>query len=63
MRVKRIYVKDKEKYGLSEFPNFSITGSVYGMKRKYYGMDALLVVCGQWIYNVTSAPEIYEAAH
>ena len=63
MRVKRIYIKDKEKYGLSEFPNFSITGSVYGMKRKYYGMDALLVVCGQWIYNVTSAPEIYEAAH
>lgn len=63
MRVKRIYVKDKEKYNLSEFPNFSITGSVYGMKRKYYGMDALLVVCGQWIYNVTSAPEIYEAAH
>ena len=63
MRVKRIYVKDKEKYGLSEFPNFSITGSIYGMKRKYYGMDALLVVCGQWIYNVTSAPEIYEAAH
>ncbi len=63
MRVKRIYVKDKEKYGLAEFPNFSITGSVYGMKRKYYGMDALLVVCGQWIYNVTSAPGIYEAAH
>ena len=63
MRVKRIYVKDKEKYGLSEFPNFSITGSVYGMKHKYYGMDALLVVCGQWIYNVTSASEIYEAAH
>lgn len=63
MRVKRIYVKDKEEYNLSEFPNFSITGSVYGMKRKYYGMDALLVVCGQWIYNVTSAPEIYEAAH
>ena len=63
MRVKRMYIRDKERYKLSDFPNFSITGSIYGMKHKYYGMDALLVVCGQWIYNVTSNPEIYYAAH
>ena len=63
MRVKRIYIKDKDRYSLSDFPNFSITGNVYGMKHKCYGADSLLVVCGQWIYNVTSHPEIYHAAH
>jgi len=44
---------------LSSFPNFSVTGSVRGMKHYYYGEDALLVRCGSWIYNVTSKPEIY----
>lgn len=35
---------------LSEFPNFSANGSVIGMKKLYYG---------NYIYNVTSQPEIY----
>ena len=58
-RVKTI---DKFRLGhldLSSFPNFSTSGSVRGMKEKYYGKDALLVRCGSWIYNVTSKPEIY----
>lgn len=59
MRVKYIYKADKERLRLSDFPNFSATGSVYGMKKKYYGTDALLVRCGAWIYNVTSKPWIY----
>lgn len=59
MRVKYVYMKDKERLRLSDFPNFSATGSVYGMKNKYYGMDALLVRCGSWIYNVSSEPWIY----
>lgn len=64
MRVKTIYVKDKERLGLSEFPNFSVTGSITGMKKLYYGKDALLVRCGSWIYNVTRQPEIYyDEAH
>lgn len=57
MKVKTIYVKDKPK-DLSEFPNFSITGSITGMK-KIYGQDCLLVKCGSWIYNVRSKPEYY----
>lgn len=59
MRVKYVYKRDKERLRLSAFSNFSATGSVYGMKKKYYGMDALLVRCGSWIYNVSSAPDIY----
>lgn len=58
-RVKYVYKSEKERLYLSNYPNFSATGSVYGMKKKYYGMDALLVQCGAWIYNVTSRPEIY----
>jgi hypothetical protein len=61
-RVKYIAVKDKQKYGLSEFPNFSRTGSIKGMKDMYYGKDALLVRSGEWIYNVSSRPDIYAAA-
>lgn len=63
MKTKTIDVKDKAKHNLSDFPNFSKTGSIKGMKKKYYGEDALLVRCGAYIYNVTSCPEIYEAAH
>lgn len=58
MRVKTVYIRDKERLGLSSFPNFSVTGNITGMK-KIYGQDALLVRCGNWIYNVTSKPDIY----
>lgn len=44
---------------LSEFPNFHKTGSISGMKKMYYGKDALLVKHGSFIYNVTSEPSIY----
>lgn len=44
---------------LSRFPNFSKTGSIKGMKDKYYGKDALLVKSGAYIYNVSSEPHIY----
>ena len=58
MRVKTIYVKHKPN-DLEFYPNFSITGSIKGMKEKYYGKNALLVRCGSYIYNVTSKPEYY----
>lgn len=61
-RVKTIKVEDKEKYHLSDFPNFHKSGSISGMKKLYYGKDAKLVKCGQYIYNVSSSPDIYEAA-
>ncbi|MCS2593492.1 hypothetical protein NXX56_23660 [Bacteroides thetaiotaomicron] len=38
---------------------FHITGSITGMKKLYYGKNALLVHCGSWIYNVSSEPEVY----
>lgn len=44
--VKTIQVKDHDKYNLSDFPNFSASGSISGMKKLYYGMDAKLVRCG-----------------
>lgn len=59
MRVKYIYKADKERLHLSDYPNFSASGSIYGMKKRYYGMDSLLVRCGSWIYNVSRTPEIY----
>lgn len=45
------------------FPNFHRSGSIAGMRKLYYGANALLVRCGQWIYNVTSRPSIYNLAH
>ena len=44
-------------HDLSIFPSFSKTGSIIGMKQKYYGMDALLIRCGNYIYKVTK--EVY----
>lgn len=44
---------------LDRFPNFSRTGSIKGMKDKFYGKDALLVKKGAYIYNVTSDQSIY----
>lgn len=58
MRVKTIYVSQKP-HDLKDYPNFSVTGSIKGMKDKYYGKDALLVRCGSYIYNVTRRPEYY----
>lgn len=48
------------KNGLSFFPNFSASGSIMGMKNLYYGLDAKLVRCNGYIYNVTSRPELYD---
>jgi hypothetical protein len=63
MKVKTIYVADYEKHNLSQYPNFSSTGSIRGMRDKFYGKDALLVRCGAYIYDVSASPEVYEAAH
>lgn len=52
MRVKYLPVKEGQRLNIDIFPNFSVTGSVIGMKEKYYGKDALLVRCGSYIYNV-----------
>lgn len=56
-------IEQGECVNLSQFPNFHRSGSITGMKRRYYGVNALLVRCGSYIYNITAAPEIYEQAH
>ena len=43
---------------IDNYPNFSVTGSVTGMRKLYYGNDAFLVRCGSWIYKVPA--EIYD---
>ena len=54
MKTKTATKEEGVKLNLSQFPNFSASGSIIGMKQKYYGKDALLIRCGQYIYNVDS---------
>lgn len=51
-RTRVLGVKECKEYeiDLSQFPNFDARGSISGMKKLYYGEDALLVKCGKWIY-------------
>lgn len=49
--------KDKLMHDLSLFSNFSTSGSIRGMKKLYYGKDALLIKSGSFIYKVTQ--EVY----
>ena len=60
--MKTRYLSVKHHNIVKDFPNFHKTGSISGMKRFYYGKDALLVQCGSWIYNVSSDPSIYYMA-
>jgi len=57
--LKYLSQRDGERLGIDEFPNFSASGNISGMKKQYYGKGALLVKCGSYIYHVSSKPEIY----
>ena len=61
-KTKFMKTEEGKRFNLSDFPNFSTTGSIRGMKKLYYGDNALLVKCGKYIYNVTSCPAIYNQA-
>lgn len=61
-RVKSLTVKEGKNLGISRYPNFHKSGSITGMRKLYYGQNALLVRCGSYIYNVTEAPHIYNQA-
>ena len=61
MRVRTMTLYEGMRVHIDEYPNFSATGSIKGMKEKYYGKDALLVRCGSYIYNVPA--NIYYQAH
>lgn len=54
-------ISEGKAVNISQYPNFSATGSIKGMKEKFYGKNALLVRCGSYIYNVPS--EIYYRAY
>ena len=51
-KVKYMNKRSYNIYKLWQYPNFSASGSVAGMKEKYYGKDALLVRSGSYIYKV-----------
>ena len=61
MRVRTLYVSDGKRLHINNYPNFHKSGSIKGMKEKFYGKDALLVRCGEYIYNVSA--EIYYQAY
>jgi len=50
--VRKLSKEDGVRLGIGDFPNFSVTGSITGMRNLYYGRDALLVRCGGFIYHV-----------
>lgn len=58
-RVKTLSVKHRLAGYLGKFPSFNKTGSIAGMKKQFYGQNALLVRCGSYIYNVSAEPLIY----
>ncbi|MEF9922943.1 MAG: hypothetical protein RR854_00015 [Muribaculaceae bacterium] len=61
-RVRKMTIEEGNRVNISQFPNFSKTGSVIGMKKLYYGKGALLIRCGEYIYNVSDSQEVYYQA-
>jgi len=61
-RVKKLTLKEGQRLDISRFPNLHKSGSIRGMKKLYYGVNALLVKCGDYIYNCSTEPEVYYQA-
>lgn len=59
-RIKYLSVTKGQKVHIEQYPNFHKSGSIKGMKEKYYGKNAMLVRCGNYIYNVPQ--RIYDMA-
>lgn len=59
-RVKYLSVTRGQKVHIEQYPNFHKSGSIKGMKEKYYGKNAMLVRCGDYIYNMPQ--RIYDMA-
>ena len=56
-RVKYLSVTRGRKVHIEQYPNFHKGG----MKERYYGKNAMLVRCGDYIYNVPQ--RIYDMAN
>ena len=62
MKIRYLTVARGRAIHIENYPNFHKSGNVAGMKKQYYGENALLVRCGSYIYNVTTKPDIYYSA-
>ena len=62
MKIRYLTVARGRAIHIENYPNFHKSGSVAGMKKQYYGENALLVRCGNYIYNVSTKPDIYYSA-
>lgn len=62
MRVRYLSISRGKAIHIETFPNFHASGSIKGMKKLFYGENALLVRCGSYIYDVTKNPLIYYSA-
>lgn len=60
-RVKYLSVTRGRNVHIEQYPNFHKSGSIKGMKERYYGKNAMLVRCGDYIYNVPQ--RIYDMAN
>ena len=60
-RCKTMTIAEGNAINIHQYPNFHRSGSIIGMKKLYYGKDALLVRCGSWIYKVPKT--VYGMAH
>lgn len=61
--LRYIEVSKREHLHLDDYPSFHASGSISGMRKKFYGDEALLVRCGSYIYNVSKNSKLYWDAH
>jgi len=52
MKTKTITRCQGEEISIEQYANFHKSGSIKGMKKLYYGKNATLLKCGNYIYNV-----------
>ncbi len=57
-KMKKLNIEDGQRLNISRLPNFHKSGSVKGMKKLYYGKNALLVKCGD-LYIIAQQNQIF----
>lgn len=50
--VRRLSVKEGKRLGIDEYPSFSKTGSLTGMRKNCGWKNAIVVLCGDYYYSV-----------
>lgn len=54
-RQRTLYLPVRFSWMVHNLPNFHRSGSIAGMRRQFYGRNAILIRCGQYIYNATGS--------